>query len=32
MMTGWQEADAQVTALIVIAIWFAFAALIVGEG
>ena len=32
MMTGWQEADAQVTVLIVVVIWIAFTALIVGEG
>ena len=32
MMTGSQEADAQVTVLIVVVIWIAFVALIVGEG
>ncbi len=32
MMTGSQEADAQVTVLIVVVIWIAFTALIVGEG
>ena len=31
MMTGSQEADAQVTVLIVVVIWIAFTALIVGE-
>ena len=32
MMTGSQEADAQVTVLIVVVIWIAFIALVVGEG
>lgn len=32
MMTGSQEADAQITVLIVVVIWIAFVALIVGEG
>ena len=32
MMTGSQAADAQVTVLIVVVIWIAFTALIVGEG
>jgi hypothetical protein len=32
MMTAAQEADAQITVLIVIVIWIAFAALIAGEG
>ena len=32
MMTGSQEADAQITVLIIIVIWIAFVALIVGEG
>ena len=31
-MTGSQEADAQVTVLIVVVIWIAFIALVVGEG
>ena len=32
MMTGSQEADAQITVLIVVVIWIAFIALVVGEG
>ncbi len=32
MMTGSQEADAQITVLIAVVIWIAFIALIVGEG